>query len=84
MGGVFSAISSFGVRSLLSYFYDGLFLQPLHAPPVHSVLAALELLSDRQKEGQWPGWWHEPAGRVTHMESVSPQAEHALAGLPGH
>lgn len=71
MGGVFSAISSFGVRSLLSYFYDGVFfLQPLRAPSVHSVLAVQKLLSDRQEEGQWPEWWLEPVGRVTHVEPV--------------
>lgn len=85
MGGVFSAISSFGVRSLPSYFYDRfLFSQSLRAPLVHSVLAAQELLSDGQKEGQWPEGWLEPVGCVTHVESLCYEAEHALAGLPGH
>lgn len=74
MGGVFSAISSFGVRTLPSYFYERLFffLKPLRVPPVHPVLAAQGLSSDRQKEGRWPGQRHEPAAHVTHMESVSP------------
>lgn len=81
MGGVFFAISSFGVRSLLSYFYKRLFcFRTLHVPPVHSVLAVRGLPGDGQKEGWQPRWWHKPVRHVTHMESVSPRK--ACLGRP--
>lgn len=56
------------------------FLKPLRVPPVHPVLAAQGLSSDRQKEGRWPGQRHEPAAHVTRMESVSPSE--ACLGQP--
>lgn len=81
MGGVFSAISSFGVRSLPSYFCGSIFLKPVCVPSVHSVLAVQELSSDWQTEGPSPGLRSEPACRVTHMEPVSPSK--ARLGRPG-
>lgn len=81
MGGVFSAISSFGVRSLPSYFYERLFLKK-NTLCVYTLCCWLPKgcrVTDRRRDSGQGGGVSQP-GHVSPMEPVSPSE--ACLGRP--